>query len=76
MKKVTSYYEAESDEELLLSLGKRLNPELFSHWDATEDLLNDYLMADLVVVDANIFIDVVLRCRLLPVAQQLEQVFS
>ena len=29
MKKVTSYYEAKSDEEIALALGKVLNPELF-----------------------------------------------
>jgi anaerobic selenocysteine-containing dehydrogenase len=50
MKKVTSFYEAKSDEEIALTLGKRLNPELFARWDSTEDFINDYLLTDLAVV--------------------------
>ncbi len=50
MKKVTSYYEAKSDEEIALALGKVLNPELFVRWDTVEDFINDYLLTDLAVV--------------------------
>ena len=50
MKKVTSFYEAKSDEEIALWLGKRLNPELFERWDTAEDFINDYLLTDLAVV--------------------------
>ena len=50
MKKVTSFYEAKSDEEIALWLGKRLNPELFARWDTAEDFINDYLLTDLAVV--------------------------
>ena len=35
MKKVTSYYEAKSDEEIALALGKVLNPELFVRWNTS-----------------------------------------
>ena len=51
MKKVTSYYEAKSDEEICLALGKKLNPELFKRWDDVESFLNDYLHTDLAVMD-------------------------
>ncbi len=51
MKKCTSYYEAKSDEEIALWLGKRLNPELFQRWDTVEDFINDYLLTDLAVVN-------------------------
>ena len=50
MKKVTSYYEAKSDEEIALALGKVLNPELFVRWETAEDFINDYLLTDLAVV--------------------------
>ena len=51
MRKVTDrYYEAKSDEEIALWLGKRLNPELFARWETPEDLINDYLLTDLAVV--------------------------
>ena len=50
MKKVTSFYEAKSDEEIALWLGKRLNPDLFERWDTAEDFINDYLLTDLAVV--------------------------
>ncbi|NTU90176.1 MAG: molybdopterin-dependent oxidoreductase, partial [Actinobacteria bacterium] len=51
MKKVSSFYEAKSDEEIALWLGKRLNPELFKRWDTAEDLINDYLITSLAVVN-------------------------
>ena len=38
MKKVTTYYEAKSDEEIALALGKVLNPELFVRWDTVRGL--------------------------------------
>jgi anaerobic selenocysteine-containing dehydrogenase len=50
MKKVSTFHEAKSDEEIALWLGKRLNPELFVRWDSAEDLINDYLLTDLAVV--------------------------
>ena len=50
MKKVTTYYEAKSDEEIALALGKRMNPDLFVRWDNAEDFINDYLLTDLAVV--------------------------
>jgi anaerobic selenocysteine-containing dehydrogenase len=50
MKKVTTFYEAKSDEEIALALGKILNPDLFSRWESAEDLINDYLLTDLAVV--------------------------
>jgi anaerobic selenocysteine-containing dehydrogenase len=44
MKSVTEYYEAKSDEELIVELGKRLNPDLFNRrWPTLEALLQDYL---------------------------------
>lgn len=51
MKKVSTFHEAKSDEEIAIWLGKRLNPELFIRWDTAEDLINDYLLTDLAVVD-------------------------
>ena len=51
MKKVTTFYEAKSDEEIAIWLGKRLNPELFARWDTAEDLINDYMLTDLAVVN-------------------------
>ncbi|MDR0500435.1 MAG: molybdopterin-dependent oxidoreductase [Coriobacteriales bacterium] len=50
MKKVSSFYEAKSDEEIALWLGKRLNPALFERWETAEDLINDYLLTDLAVI--------------------------
>lgn len=43
MVKVTDYYEAKSDEEIILAVGKRLNPELFGKWETDIDFLNWYL---------------------------------
>ncbi len=37
--KVMQYYEAKSDEQIILDLGKRLHPEAFP-WDTVEDWLN------------------------------------
>ena len=42
MKKVTTYYEAKSDEEITLALGKRLNPEAYP-WEDAEGLINFFL---------------------------------
>ena len=42
MKKVTSYYEAKTDEEITLALGKRLNPEAYP-WEDAEGLINFFL---------------------------------
>lgn len=50
MKKVSTFHEAKSDEEIAIWLGKRLNPDLFVRWDTAEDLINDYLLTDLAVV--------------------------
>jgi anaerobic selenocysteine-containing dehydrogenase len=44
LKKVTSYYEAKSDEEIMVELGNRLNPKLFNkRWPTLEAFLQDYL---------------------------------
>lgn len=44
MKSVSEWYEAKSDEELVVALGNKLNPELFSkRWPTLEALLQDYL---------------------------------
>ncbi|NLP45167.1 MAG: molybdopterin-dependent oxidoreductase [Peptococcaceae bacterium] len=51
MKKVSSYYEAKTDEEIILWLGKRLNPELFKNWNTPEDLINSYMKTSLALVD-------------------------
>ncbi len=53
MKKVSTFYEAKSDEEICLWLGKRLNPELFKRWDTPGDLINDYLLTGLAKVEAD-----------------------
>jgi anaerobic selenocysteine-containing dehydrogenase len=42
MTKVASYYEAKSDEEIILELGRRLNPEAFP-WQNVEEYLDWYL---------------------------------
>ncbi|WP_255467331.1 molybdopterin-dependent oxidoreductase [Raoultibacter phocaeensis] len=44
MKSVSEWYEAKSDEELIVALGNKLNPELFQkRWPTLEALLQDYL---------------------------------
>ena len=40
---VTSFYEAKSDEQIILEMGKRLNPEVFDRWETDIDWLNWYL---------------------------------
>ena len=40
---VTQFYEAKSDETIIIELGKRLNPEVFGQWDNDIDFLNWYL---------------------------------
>lgn len=40
---VTEFYEAKSDEQIILDLGKRLNPEIFNQWETDIDWLNWYL---------------------------------
>ena len=42
MSKVTQYYEAKSDEEIMVELGHRLNPKAFS-WKTDVEMLNWYL---------------------------------
>ena len=42
LSKVTSYYEAKSDEEIIVELGRRLNPDAFP-WDTAEDFVNWFL---------------------------------
>ena len=39
----TTYYEAKSDEQIILELGKRLAPEVFDQWETDIDWLNWYL---------------------------------
>ncbi|MDR3052374.1 MAG: molybdopterin-dependent oxidoreductase, partial [Coriobacteriales bacterium] len=52
MKHVTDYYETRSDEELIVTLGKRLNPELFEErWPTLDALLQDYLDTGFNVYD-------------------------
>ncbi len=43
MVKVCDFYEAKSDEQIILEMGKRLNPEIFDQWDTDIDWLNWYL---------------------------------
>ena len=43
MVKVADYYEAKSDEQIILELGRRLNPEVFGQWETDIDWLNWYL---------------------------------
>jgi anaerobic selenocysteine-containing dehydrogenase len=44
MKGVSEWYEAKSDEELIVALGNRVNPRLFNRrWPTLEALLQDYL---------------------------------
>ena len=40
IKKVTSYYEAKSDDEILLELGKRTRPDVFNQWADTREMLD------------------------------------
>ncbi|RDB59295.1 dehydrogenase [Gordonibacter sp. 28C] len=47
MKKVTSFYEAKSDEEIICWLGNLLSPEIFKRWPTAEDLIEDYLRTGL-----------------------------
>lgn len=51
MKKVTSYYEAKSDEEIICWLGHLLNPEVFQRWETADDLVNDYIETALAITD-------------------------
>jgi anaerobic selenocysteine-containing dehydrogenase len=54
MKSVNEYYEAKSDEELIVALGHKTNPELFNRrWPTVEALLDDYLTTGFNVVDAD-----------------------
>ncbi len=44
MKAVSEWYEAKSDEELIVALGNKMNPELFQkRWPTLDALLQDYL---------------------------------
>ncbi|MDR3315160.1 MAG: molybdopterin-dependent oxidoreductase [Coriobacteriales bacterium] len=43
MSKVIDYYEAKSDEDIILAMGKLLNPEIFDRWETDVDWLNWYL---------------------------------
>jgi anaerobic selenocysteine-containing dehydrogenase len=43
MKKVSEYYEAKSDEQIIVEMGKRLNPELFADINNDVDLINWFL---------------------------------
>lgn len=43
MVKVSAYYEAKSDEQIIIELGKRLNPDIFGQWETDVDWLNWYL---------------------------------
>ena len=43
MVKVASYYEAKSDEQIIVELGRRLNPEVFGRWENDIDFVNWYL---------------------------------
>ena len=44
MKSVSQWYEAKSDEELIVALGNKMNPDLFQkRWPTLEALLQDYL---------------------------------
>ena len=38
--KVSSYYEAKSDEEIFLAMGKKMRPEVFNQWNDVRDLLD------------------------------------
>ena len=40
---VSKFYEAKSDEQIILEMGKRLNPEVFDRWETDIDWLNWYL---------------------------------
>ncbi len=52
MKAVSEWYEAKSDEELIIALGHKLNPELFQkRWPNLEALLNDYLVRGFNIYD-------------------------
>ena len=42
LSKVTQYYEAKSDEEIIVELGRRLNPDAFP-WETAEDFVNWFL---------------------------------
>lgn len=51
MKKVTSFYEAKSDEEIICWLGNLLRPELFKRWPDARTLVEDYLATGLAKRD-------------------------
>ena len=54
MKKVTTFYEAKSDEEIAIWLGTRLNPKLFGpgkRFEKAIDLSNEYLTTGLAAID-------------------------
>ncbi|MDR3052858.1 MAG: molybdopterin-dependent oxidoreductase [Coriobacteriales bacterium] len=55
MKKVTQFYEAKSDEEILIALGHRLNPELFESrgWNSPEDVINEFLHTGFTIKEAD-----------------------
>ena len=43
IRKVSQYYEAKSDEQIIVELGNRLNPDAFKKWQSDIDMLNWYL---------------------------------
>lgn len=52
MKAVSDYYEAKSDEELIVAFGHVMNPELFDRrWPTVEALLQDYLDVGFNIID-------------------------
>ncbi|NBI31753.1 molybdopterin-dependent oxidoreductase [Enterorhabdus sp. P55] len=52
MKSVSEWYEAKSDEELIVALGNKMNPELFQkRWPTLDALLQDYLDTGFNIVD-------------------------
>jgi len=52
MKSVSEWYEAVSDEELIVMLGNKMNPELFNkRWPTLDALLQDYLDTGFNYVD-------------------------
>lgn len=53
MKKVATYYEAKSDEEIVVWLGNLLHPEVFKRWPTALDLINDYMSTALAIIDEN-----------------------
>ena len=52
MKKAADrFYEAKTDEEIIVWLGNLLNPEVFNRWPTAKDLINDYMETALAIVD-------------------------